>query len=225
MTLGTLVELCGIQFLPVMSEGLKPQLSLEIPELPKVKAGKDKTTGEPIMVHQSISLRALSEGAKYLSKPGKSQEYYEDIADSWLESANEGLFKLTKTKGETSFNIHKSLSDLVEGMQEETESASAADPSNIAAQFIAAMLGKEESGELETIPSEATFLDTLIEKISKHFATPGEVKSAVDLLNEKATNNGRKDSGQISWRKKKAAKTEEAVVPAKTEGELAPATV
>ena len=215
MTLGQMIELCGIQVRPEMSEGAKPQLSLVLPDLPLVKGSKNKETGEVPMVPQSLSLRAISSVSPYLSKTGKSEEYYQDVCETWAENTCPDLFKELVKKGETPLAFHRAISALVESMEEETESVSAADPNNIIAQFLAATLGKVvlvvdgvEQSAPEQIPTEENFRDVFEKKISE-ILSPDNIKEMVTLLNNKAEKNGRKDSGQISWRAPKKAKTAE----------------
>ena len=212
MTLNEASIICGLKVVPVVSEGEKAQLSLTFPELtPKIV--KNKKTGDKETVVQSMAKRAISDVTRFFTNKA-SDETKLFLSETQLPTAHSVVAQAVKENGESPLDFYMGCQALIDSLEEEVSSVSAADPSNIMGQFIAALFTTEDS-----IPTPDNFLEVVNAKVADYFSSADSIKDTIDLLTEKENTLGRLESGVIRWRKPRTVKTEENK-PAETPAEL-----
>ena len=194
MTLNEATIICGIKVVPVVSEGEKAQLSLTFPDLTP-KMVKNKQTGEKEPQVQSMAKRAISDVTRFFTSKA-SVETKNFLADTQLPTANSIVAKAVKENGENPLDFYMGAQTLIDSLEEEVSSVSAADPSNITGQFLAALFTTED-----TVPTAENFMEVLTAKIADYFKDASNIKDTIDLLTEKENSLGRLDNGVIRWRK------------------------
>ena len=215
MTLNEATIICGIRVIPVLSEGQAAQLSLTFPDL-KAKMVKDKKTGEKVATVQSMAKRAISDVTRFFTG-NATLEIKMFLAERQLPTANSIVAAAVKEQGYTPLDFYLGAQALIESLEEEVTSASAADPSNIMGQFLASLLTLEDA-----IPTQAEVLDLINAKVTAYFADAEKLKEVADLMAEKeaVVGAGRRPDGSLMWRKPRAAKAEAEAPTEEKPGEI-----
>lgn len=238
MALNVQEILCGLNVCPVLSSGSKPQLSIELRDLGKIKGAKDAETGEVPLVYQSLSQRAISSVSAYLL-PTLPLPVQEMLAATWCENTNEELFKLLKGKSQSMLEFHKGVSAMIADNTEESESASNANPDLLISKFVMTLIGKSnvitkvtdpetgEEKEVETsvptpLPKDRTEYRAMAQSMFKDWITSDDnVDAALAHTKKTAEVNGRLESGQV--RPKALPKKKDEPAPAPTDSASLPA--
>lgn len=202
MTLNEAIIIAGLKCVPTLSEGEKSQLQLVFPDLPTKKV-KVKGQTEKIDMPQSMSKRSISDVTRFftaVTDPGARLA----MSEMQLPEANSVIHKALKEMGASPLDFYLESQALIDSMEAEVESVSAADPRNSIASFLAALFTAEEA-----VVTGAAEVRAMIQAKLNSFEDSDMVWIG-EKLQEKETENGRTDSGQIRFRKPRGeAKKEE----------------
>lgn len=186
------LTLCGLEIV-ARGGGEKEQLSFEVASLPQItkKNRKGEVTSEPV----SISKKALTSVLEVLDfMPDRASKA--NFAATKLAKNHPETFKFLKEAGNyTPLDLYEALNPIMSEFEAQTESASAADPATIIAQFICATITGDESAPLNA-EEVLAYINSKIGAM-----TPEELAKASALVADKEETNGRFDNGTIRYRK------------------------
>lgn len=203
MTLNESLMIAGLLCIPTVTEGEKAQLQLTFPNLPK-KQIKDKKSGEKVEQVCFMAKRSISDVTRFFQAVTDPTARLA-MATMQLPEANSVIFKALKEIGSSPLDFYLEANALIESMEAEVESVSAADPRNSIASFLASQFNADD-----TVGSGEEIKSIMLAKLAQ-FSDEDWTKVA-SILTDKEGDNGRTDSGQIRFRKQRTPKEEAAIV-------------